>query len=127
MPNVERLLPRRLQLLALADVGRERDHFRLVVVLQPLEDHGGVEAAGIGEDDFADVAHGMRPEASVRRKAGGSGHRGTTDCGAGSCGSIDGVVTERLVEKLRIIGQPRQSRLSWCWRAWASLRCRFAR
>ena len=40
-----RLLARRLELLALAEVGGEGHDFRAVGRLQPLEDDGGVEAA----------------------------------------------------------------------------------
>ena len=58
MPNLQRLLARRLEFFALADVGRERDDFGVVVVLQPLQDDGGVEAARVGEHDFLDIAHG---------------------------------------------------------------------
>src|SRR5262249_40945345 len=51
-----RLLARRRQLLALADVGRERDHLAAVDVLQPPEDHRRVEAARIGQHDFPDLS-----------------------------------------------------------------------
>ena len=47
-----RLRPRRLQLLALADVGGEGDDLAAIHILQPVQDDRGVEAAGIGEDDF---------------------------------------------------------------------------
>ncbi len=46
------LLPRRLQLLALAEIGGEGHHFAGVLLLQPLEYDRGVETAGIGEDDL---------------------------------------------------------------------------
>ena len=47
-------LARGLELLALAEVGGEGDDLRAVGRLQPLEDDGGVEPAGIGEDDTLD-------------------------------------------------------------------------
>ncbi len=51
--------PRRLEFLALAEVGGEGDDFATVGHLQPLEDHAGVEAARIGEDDALDlIGHG---------------------------------------------------------------------
>ena len=55
--ELQRLLACGLQFFALAQVGGEGHHFALVGVLQPLEDHRGVESAGIGEDGFFDFAH----------------------------------------------------------------------
>src|SRR5262249_47295809 len=43
------LLARGLNLLALAEVGGEGDHLAAIRGLQPLQDDGGVEAAGIGQ------------------------------------------------------------------------------
>ncbi len=56
-----RLLARRLQLLALAEIGGERHHLAAVGRLQPLEDDGRVEPTGIGEDDLVDalLGHGF--------------------------------------------------------------------
>ena len=54
----QRLRPRRLELLALAEVGGEGDDLAAVGGLQPLQDDGRVEPAGIGEDDLLDVAFG---------------------------------------------------------------------
>ena len=55
IPSCSALARAGLDLLALADVGGEGDDFAAVGVLQPLEDHRRVEAAGIREDDFLDV------------------------------------------------------------------------
>ena len=52
------LLARRLQLLALAEIGGEGHHLAAIGHLQPFQDDRGVEAAGIGEHDFLDVGHG---------------------------------------------------------------------
>ena len=46
-----RLAPRRLQFVALAEIGGESDDLAAIGGLQPLEDDRGVEAAGIGEHD----------------------------------------------------------------------------
>ena len=56
-----RLAPRRLQLLALAEIGREGHDLAAIGGLQPLQDDRGVEAAGIGEHDLVDalVGHGV--------------------------------------------------------------------
>ena len=54
------LAPGRLQLLALPEVGGEGDDLASVPLLQPLQDDGGIEAAGVGEHDFPDVGHGVR-------------------------------------------------------------------
>ena len=51
------LLARRLQLLALAEIGGEGHHLAAISGLQPLQDHRGVETAGIGEDHALDVSH----------------------------------------------------------------------
>jgi hypothetical protein len=50
----------RLELFTLADVGGKGDHFALVDILKPFQDHGGVQAAGIGENDFLDLTHRRR-------------------------------------------------------------------
>ena len=49
------LAARRLQLLALAEIGGESHHLGAVGRLQPFQDDRGVEAAGIGEHDLFDV------------------------------------------------------------------------
>ena len=49
-----RLFAGGFQLLALAEIGGEGDDLAGIGVLQPAEDDGGVEPAGIGEDDFFD-------------------------------------------------------------------------
>ena len=53
-----RLAPRRLELLALAEIGREGHDLAAVGGLQPFEDDRGVEPAGIGEHDLLDGAVG---------------------------------------------------------------------
>ena len=51
------LLFQTVQLGALADVAGDGDDFRIVVVLlQPRDDNGCIETAGVGEDDFLDVS-----------------------------------------------------------------------
>ncbi len=49
------LLARRLQFFALAEIGREGHDFGVEFGLKPLQDDRGVEAAGIGENDFLHV------------------------------------------------------------------------
>ena len=46
-----------LELLALSEVCGERDDLAAIVVLQPLENDGGVEPARVGEHYLGDVAH----------------------------------------------------------------------
>ena len=55
-PHHLRLGARRLDLLALAEVGGEGHDFAAVGLLQPFEDHAGVEPARIGKDDAADFS-----------------------------------------------------------------------
>ncbi len=55
MPIICGLLARRLQLAALAQIGGEGDHFSAKLGLQPFQDDGCVEPAGIGEDNFFHV------------------------------------------------------------------------
>jgi len=57
--ELQRLGACRLQFLALPEVGGKGDHLALVGVLQPFQDDRSVEAAGIGEYNFFDVAHGV--------------------------------------------------------------------
>ena len=48
-----------LKLFALADIGGEGDDLTFIGVLQPAQDDGRIEAAGIGKDDLFDRAtHG---------------------------------------------------------------------
>ena len=61
------LLARRLELLALPEVGGEGDDLGLVVLLQPLQHDRGVEAARIGEDDLLDVFAHLPAFVPVRR------------------------------------------------------------
>ena len=53
-----RLAPGRLQLLALAQIGREGDHLGLVCLLQPLQDDRRVETARIGEHHLLHLGPG---------------------------------------------------------------------
>ena len=62
------LLARGLEFLALTDVGGEGHHLAAVVLLEPAHDHRGVEATGIGEDDFLDGRHAGVSGAQVRRE-----------------------------------------------------------
>jgi hypothetical protein len=48
----ERFLARGFQIFLLADVTDHRDHFAAVIFLEPWNDDGSVQAAGIGEYDF---------------------------------------------------------------------------
>src|SRR5579885_1127320 len=63
------LLARGLQLLPLPQVGGEGDHLAAIGRLQPFQDHGGVEPAGIGEHDLLHVARHRKIPAPVSRKA----------------------------------------------------------
>ena len=56
MPIISAFCARRLQLLALAEVGGEGHHLAADSFLQPAENDGGVQPAGIGQDDFLDRA-----------------------------------------------------------------------
>ncbi len=49
-----RLGPGRFHFLTLADIGGEGDHLAIVLIPEPLQDDRGVQAAGVGEDDFID-------------------------------------------------------------------------
>src|SRR6187399_1465114 len=55
--ELQRLGARRLDLLALADIGSERHDLAAVRALQPFQDHRRVEPAGIRKYDFLDVGH----------------------------------------------------------------------
>ncbi len=46
-----------LDFLALSEVGGEGHHFAVIGVLQPLEDHRGVQATGIRQDYLLYVGH----------------------------------------------------------------------
>ena len=54
-PASSALRARRLQLLALAEIGGEGDDLAIIGLLQPFQDHAGVEPARIGEDDAVDL------------------------------------------------------------------------
>ena len=52
----QRLLPRRLEFLALPEIGGKGDDLAAIGGLQPFQDDRGVEAAGIGQHDFFHVS-----------------------------------------------------------------------
>ncbi len=52
---------RRLELLALAEIGSEGHHLAAVLGLQPFQDDRGVEPAGIGEHDLLRCRHQALP------------------------------------------------------------------
>ena len=54
-------LPRRLELLALAEIGGEGHDLARIGLLQPFEDDRGVEPAGIGKHHLLDVGFIERP------------------------------------------------------------------
>ncbi len=66
----DRLVARRPEFLALAEVGGEGHHLAAVGRLQPLQDDGGVEPAGIGQHH---AFHGVE---CWKRSSGGSGSGG---------------------------------------------------
>jgi hypothetical protein len=53
----ERLVARGRELLALPEIGRKGHDLAAISGLQPLQDDGGVEPAGIGQHHFLDVTH----------------------------------------------------------------------
>ena len=56
----QRLLARRLKLLALAEIGREGDDLAAIGLLQPFQDDRGVEPARIGEHHLLHVTSSHR-------------------------------------------------------------------
>ena len=103
MPSLQRLLARAgSSFLALADVGGEGHDFAAVGVLQPFQDDGGVEAAGVGEHDFPGCATvGEVPRASVPERCGRS-----ADMRALSIRSVD--LQSELLDHRRPLVAPRR-------------------
>src|SRR5690606_7671189 len=62
---------RRFDFLALADVGGERHHFAAVGIGEPLEDDGGVEPPGVGQNDLVDLFHWSPWKWRARLRGGG--------------------------------------------------------
>ncbi len=54
--------PRRLNFLALADVGGKRYHLTVVGILQPPNDYGSIQATGIGQHHLFDIRHALAPD-----------------------------------------------------------------
>jgi hypothetical protein len=48
------LNPGGFQFLTLPNIGSEGDDVALILILQPFENHRGIQTAGISEDDFLD-------------------------------------------------------------------------
>ena len=71
------LLARRLELLALAEIGGERHHLAAIGRLQPFQDDRGIEPARIGEHDLFDVTRHerIRLSESARDLREGEGRR----------------------------------------------------
>ena len=84
------LAPGGLQLLALAEVGGEGDDFAAIGLLQPFQDDGGVEPAGIGEHDLLDAAlHGLPLRVGKSARSIGIGEGGARAGGSrASSGSV---------------------------------------
>src|SRR5690606_36078038 len=59
----------RLDLFALAQVSGEGHHFAVVGVLQPLENHRGVQATGIGQNHLLNVRHAISSTGSTGKPA----------------------------------------------------------
>ncbi len=38
------------------DIGRERDHLAIVLLLQPFQNHRSIESSGISQHDFVDIS-----------------------------------------------------------------------
>ncbi len=47
--------PRRLHLFTLTDIGGERHDLAAILVLEPFQNDGGVQPAGVGQNDFVDA------------------------------------------------------------------------
>ena len=105
MPSSSRLAPRRLQLLALAEVGGEGDHLAAVGLLQPLQDDRGVEAARIGEHHLLHLLRAWRSwrhwtdRAGLRRKF-AAHYRQVAACAASA------PRRRRLAPRQRMPGEP---------------------
>ena len=63
-------LARGLQLLPLTEVGGEGDDFAAVFRLQPFQDDGGIETAGVGENHFLGRGHADFLSVSLREVTG---------------------------------------------------------
>ena len=57
----------RFHFLALTDISGEGDHFAVVGFLQPLDDHGGIQATGIGQHHLVDIRHASLQELAIRK------------------------------------------------------------
>ena len=64
------------EILGLAEVGCHGDDVAVVGVDEPFENDGGVEAAGIGEDDFAGITHNLCFLCVFRKRRGKTPGRG---------------------------------------------------
>ncbi len=61
--------------IPLADVGAEADDFAAVILAQPGDDDGRVQATGIGQDDFVHCRFGHNDSFSLRTMGDGLGRR----------------------------------------------------
>ena len=64
------------EILGLTEVGRHGDDVAVVGVDEPFENDGSVEAAGIGEDDFAGITHNVCFLCVFRKRFGKTPGRG---------------------------------------------------
>ena len=77
-PVISRLRARRLELLALAEIGGEGHDLAIIGLLQPFQDHAGVEPARIGEDDAVDlIGHGSIRSANAALRGAGRPRSGS--------------------------------------------------
>ena len=70
------LFARRLELLALAQVGGEGHHLAAVAVLQPAQDDRGVEPAGVRQNDPAHALCHLAPRARISGHSAAGAHPG---------------------------------------------------
>ena len=122
-PVRERLLADGLELLALADVGAEGDDLAAVGLVQPAQDDGGVEAAGVGEHDLLDASSLMTMSSDPVQRRGAmiafwacrrfSAWSKTTLCGPSITvvGDLLAAVGGQAVHDQRVGARRRQQRL----------------
>ena len=75
--------PGRVGSTHLAQVGGESDHLAVILLLQPLEDDGGVQAAAVGENHLVHLRLSLRGLAGQGAGAGGAGRAAAAAPAAG--------------------------------------------
>ncbi|MCY1174264.1 hypothetical protein D9M73_144580 [compost metagenome] len=111
----------RFDLFALPQIGSESHHFTVVGILQPLENHRSIKAAGIRQYDLFYVRHAITPRGCTESRRFyrpcRKNYSGATACDDKATGTVDSATDGRTSGLDRRLASIRLRRRGcWCFR-----------